>query len=392
MVSGHNINVRIIMSVSAISSSKIHHASSSRKTASTATKTRSPFKSGYVFINNKKIKLGATLEETVRNINKRFTETGVKAKIVDGRLVLVSSKKSMSIKDPNKLLADLVKNNRIGKGSSKDVQIVALHGSKNSVRVKYSQKISGASPPAQGLKLTEAANAALAKTRRIFPQRVNDIMFVLDGEEEVHQPDARAPELNAEALPPVVEQDAPMPIEALIDIELDQPIEIFPIEAEINLNAAPPQEIVVEPVADPKPLMPKPPMEARIPEPPMEARVPKPPMEARIPEPPMEARVPEPPREARRGFFNNEEEGRIQLREKYGENSSEQILKTVNTKFKDLDEKVVYGIGRVVSELVKDINPDFFLLHEDEFLREIQSSIISDNKEKLVGWEKITIF
>lgn len=193
--------LKLVMSVSAISSSKTRHVSSHRKSASTIRETKGPFKSGYVFINSKKIKLAATLEETARNINKKFAVTGVKAKIVKGRLLLVSSSRAMSIKDPNKLLADLVKNNRIGKGSSKDVQIVARHGNKNSVRVKYSQKIPGTSSPAQGLKLTEATSTELAKTRRVFPRIVNDnadILFALDVEEEVHHPAPRGGALEVE--------------------------------------------------------------------------------------------------------------------------------------------------------------------------------------------------
>lgn len=52
--------LKLVMSVSAISWSKTHHVSSHRKSTSTTRETKSPFKSGYVFINGKKIKLGAT--------------------------------------------------------------------------------------------------------------------------------------------------------------------------------------------------------------------------------------------------------------------------------------------------------------------------------------------
>ena len=142
----------------------------------------------------------------------------------------------MSIRDPNKLLADLVKNNRIGKGSSKDVQIVARHGNKNSVRVKYSQKIPGTSSPAQGLKLTEATKTELAKTRRIFPKIVNDnaaILFALDVEEEMHHPAPRVGVLDAEALmPPALQSRSPaMPMRPMVSqyaparARMDQPME-----------------------------------------------------------------------------------------------------------------------------------------------------------------------
>lgn len=132
-------------------------------------------KTGYIFINNKKIKLASTLARTAANINKKSNATGVKAKIVrdnkgNERLVLTSSKRTVSIKDPNKLLANLVKNSKIGKGSDKLVQIVGKGSIGNNVRVKYSQK----APEAKAADTLKLAETSKKLAQRLFPEVANE--------------------------------------------------------------------------------------------------------------------------------------------------------------------------------------------------------------------------
>ena len=163
------------MSISAIQSPAIHSMSPSSKGSRVIGSSKSLFKAGYIFINNKKIKLASTLARTAANINKKSNATGVKAKIVrdnkgNERLVLTSSKRTVSIKDPNKLLANLVKNSKIGKGSDKLVQIVGKGSIGNNVRVKYSQK----APEAKAADTLKLAETSKKLAQRLFPEVANE--------------------------------------------------------------------------------------------------------------------------------------------------------------------------------------------------------------------------
>ncbi len=184
------------MSISAMQSPSIHSIAPSSNSSRVIGSSKSPFKTGYILINNKKIKLASTLARTAANINKKSIATGVTAKIVrdnkgNERLVLTSSKRTVSIKDPNKLLANLVKSNKIGKGSDKLIQIVGKGSIGNNVRVKYSQKAPDANA-ADTLKLTETSKK-LAK--RLFPEVANENNNeVVNADEVINEAEADADE------------------------------------------------------------------------------------------------------------------------------------------------------------------------------------------------------
>lgn len=101
------------------------------------------FKQGHIFLNGKKVLIGASIRDTARNINRMSAQTGVKAKVVrdargSERLVLISSKKTVNISDPKRILADLFSKNKIGKGDDKLIQIEGNKGIGNRVKINYS--------------------------------------------------------------------------------------------------------------------------------------------------------------------------------------------------------------------------------------------------------------
>lgn len=105
--------------------------------------SKNVFKQGHIFLNGKKVLISASIRDTAHNINKMSAQTGVKAKIVrdargDERLVLISSKKIVNISDPNRILADLFRKNKIGKGDDKLIQIEGNKGIGIRVKINYS--------------------------------------------------------------------------------------------------------------------------------------------------------------------------------------------------------------------------------------------------------------
>ena len=105
--------------------------------------SKNVFKQGHIFLNGKKVLIGASIRDTARNINRMSAQTGVKAKVVrdargDERLVLISSKKTVNISDPKRILADLFSKNKIGKGDDKLIQIEGNKGIGNRVKINYS--------------------------------------------------------------------------------------------------------------------------------------------------------------------------------------------------------------------------------------------------------------
>lgn len=105
--------------------------------------SKNVFKQGHIFLNGKKVLIGASIRDTARNINRMSAQTGVKAKVVRDarggeRLVLISSKKTLNISDPKRILADLFSKNKIGKGDDKLIQIEGEKGIGNRVKINYS--------------------------------------------------------------------------------------------------------------------------------------------------------------------------------------------------------------------------------------------------------------
>lgn len=100
------------------------------------------FKTGYIYLNNRRVFIHKTLQKTANSLNKISGYTNVKAKVLLNtkgveRLVLISSKRIINIHDPNRIFYDLFRQKKIGSGEDKVIQGVGTK-TKNDVKINYS--------------------------------------------------------------------------------------------------------------------------------------------------------------------------------------------------------------------------------------------------------------
>ena len=100
------------------------------------------FKPGYIYLNNRRVLIHKTLQQTADNINKMSSFTNVKAKVLINtkgveRLVLISSRSIINITDPNSIFINLFQQKKIGTGEDKIIQGVGTR-TKNYVKINYS--------------------------------------------------------------------------------------------------------------------------------------------------------------------------------------------------------------------------------------------------------------
>lgn len=86
---------------------------------------KSKVKDAHIWINDVNVKFGNDLNHTVRNINRSYAKSGVKASIKNGKLILTTRSDKLKIHDTNKILKTLVDKNRIGTDKyNHDIQII----------------------------------------------------------------------------------------------------------------------------------------------------------------------------------------------------------------------------------------------------------------------------
>lgn len=101
-------------------------------------------KKGYIWFNGYKIKIGNSLKETARNINKLYKSTGIKAYIIKDKkgyekLILKVSGNILNINDPQGLLAELYQKGKIGKNKDSIIQVIRRLGGKEEVQINYNK-------------------------------------------------------------------------------------------------------------------------------------------------------------------------------------------------------------------------------------------------------------
>jgi hypothetical protein len=101
-------------------------------------------KKGHIWFNGCKIKIGNSLKETARNINKLYKSTGIKAHIIKDKrghekLTLKVSGNILNINDPQGLLAELYKKGKIGKNKDSTIQVIRRLGGKGEVQINYNK-------------------------------------------------------------------------------------------------------------------------------------------------------------------------------------------------------------------------------------------------------------
>jgi hypothetical protein len=95
----------------------------------------------FVWINDYKIKVGGSLKDTARAINKIAAKTGVRAKILTDkgveRLVLTIRSKKIDIRDPKGVFAKLFTKGYIGKTKDCVIQILGSSGNTRNIKINY---------------------------------------------------------------------------------------------------------------------------------------------------------------------------------------------------------------------------------------------------------------
>jgi hypothetical protein len=169
---------------------------------------RAVFKKGDIFLNGKRIHIDTTLNQTVRNINKRTIETGVKASIEKGstgvaKLVLTSRGSTLTINDPNKILLPFSKNNQVGRGSDKFIQVIGDSAANRNVAIRYIS---------QNVNTTEINNLKLTPQEAVVKKQVRHsaAQNVVPAAVAVNPPPAVVLAHIADA-EPIAEEEAPVP-------------------------------------------------------------------------------------------------------------------------------------------------------------------------------------
>ena len=138
------------------------------------------FAKEYIWLNGHKVKIGGSISDTARALNRYSIQTGVRAVVVNAgtsneRLKLVTRANNLTINDPKGVLSNLYKSKRIGTGDDMLIQIAAS----NKSRVKFSY---GNSVPeknlTQGLRLTESATKPLVVKKLLRDHNVQNIQNV----------------------------------------------------------------------------------------------------------------------------------------------------------------------------------------------------------------------
>jgi hypothetical protein len=130
------------------------------------------FKTGDIYLNNRRVCIHTTLGKTANSINKISLFTNVKAKVLRNtkgveRLVLISSKKIINIHDPNRIFYDLFQQKKIGSGEDKIIQGVGTRN-KNDVKINYSSTKKAVLKDL--LKLTPKLSSSVIVTLASIPQ------------------------------------------------------------------------------------------------------------------------------------------------------------------------------------------------------------------------------
>lgn len=146
------------------------------------------FKKGAVYLNGKKVFIGGSLEQTARKINKQKAVTGIQAEVKDKRLVLLSKKTIVNIRDTKKLLQQFFKDKQIGTKNTQFIQFVKK-GVGSNIILNYNTKT-----PASvgGLKLSIPTSIIYKSSLLFFPAQINAM-----GEDEMREENL---ELHAEDL------------------------------------------------------------------------------------------------------------------------------------------------------------------------------------------------
>ncbi len=144
------------------------------------------FAKEHIWLNGHKVKIGGSLSDTARAINRHSIKTGVRAVVVDAgtskaRLKLIT-RGNLTINDPKGVLLSLYKGKKIGTSDDMLIQIAPL--SKGKVNFSYNNNSIPAKPLDSHMRLSEDNTRTLA-TKRLPSAQGQPLVEDVEGVEGV---------------------------------------------------------------------------------------------------------------------------------------------------------------------------------------------------------------
>ncbi len=142
----------------------------------------------YIWLNGHKVKIGGSLSDTARALNRHSVKTGIRAVVVNAgtsneRLKLIIRGNNLTINDPKGVLSGLYKGKKIG--TSDDMLIQIASPNKSKVNFTYGNSIPEKNLTQGHIRLSESATKPLV-VKKLLQNLVHDVPDQVQGVQDVH--------------------------------------------------------------------------------------------------------------------------------------------------------------------------------------------------------------
>jgi len=165
----------------------------------------------YIWLNGHKVKIGGSLSDTARALNRHSVKTGIRAVVVNAgtsneKLKLIIRGNNLTINDPKGVLSGLYKGKKIG--TSDDMLIQIASPNKSKVNFTYGNSIPEKNLTQGHIRLSESATKPLV-VKKLLQDLVHDVHYqVQDVHDQVQVPRDLVDVPNIEEVQDVVEDPA----------------------------------------------------------------------------------------------------------------------------------------------------------------------------------------
>ena len=142
----------------------------------------------YIWLNGHKVKIGGSLSDTARALNRHSVKTGIRAVVVNAgtsneRLKLIIRGNNLTINDPKGVFSGLYKGKKIG--TSDDMLIQIASPNKSKVNFSYGNSIPEKNLTQGHIRLSESATKPLV-VKKLLQNLVHDVPDQVQGVQDVH--------------------------------------------------------------------------------------------------------------------------------------------------------------------------------------------------------------
>jgi len=163
----------------------------------------------YIWLNGHKVKIGGSLSDTARALNRHSVKTGIRAVVVNAgtsneKLKLIIRGNNLTINDPKGVLSGLYKGKKIG--TSDDMLIQIASPNKSKVNFTYGNSIPEKNLTQGHIRLSESATKPLV-VKKLLQDLVHDVHYQVQ-DDQVQVPRDLVDVPNIEEVQDVVEDPA----------------------------------------------------------------------------------------------------------------------------------------------------------------------------------------